>query len=94
MDLAHGLKVLKYDRDVITMYEAAENNGGRKKVHASRTPTPKRARGPKRSILVGEGSNHEEDGQEDVCAQPAAKTTGEVNQEPPIYPRSDPNLFS
>ncbi|MED6191912.1 hypothetical protein PIB30_004989 [Stylosanthes scabra] len=130
MDPAHGLKVFKYDKDVITMYEAAENNGdeievftkhpisvpvvadecgpdagvtndsppvtpskGRKNVRARRTPTPKRARGPKRSILVSEGSNREEEGQEDVCAQ-LAKTIGEVNQEPPIYPRRDPNLFS
>ncbi|MED6170926.1 hypothetical protein PIB30_035797 [Stylosanthes scabra] len=130
MDLAHRLKLLKYDRDVITMYEAVENNGdeievftkhpisvpvvaqecvpdvgvtndsppvtpskGRRKVRAKRTPTPKKAQGPNRSLFPGEGSNHENGGQEDLSAQPA-KTNQPLNPLPPDYSRRDLNLFS
>ncbi|MED6111107.1 hypothetical protein PIB30_049482 [Stylosanthes scabra] len=94
MDLADGLNLLKYDRDVVSMYKAAENNGDeielytkhpisvpmvaeeclptahvthysppvtpskrRKNVQARRTPTPKKAHIPKRSLLIGDRSN-------------------------------------
>ncbi|MED6108291.1 hypothetical protein PIB30_022421 [Stylosanthes scabra] len=103
MGLDGGLQTLKFDKDVVkeggdapgsTIAPNVTPSRGRTKVCARRTPTPKKAHGPKRALLLGEGCDHEDNGCEtNVFSQPPQTPTQpaeghEVNQKQPVSAES------